>query len=285
MHTFAALRRERPSLVFAQNPSMILAFLVCLYSVMSGVPVIVDRHTTFLLSRKYRNTPRILLFKLLHRLTIKMATLTIVTNQFLADIVDDLGGRSFVLPDKLPDLTPTAKLSLKGEKKVLLISSCAKDEPIAEVLEAMRQLGEDRGTLYITGNSNKLERAIVDHAPENVIFTGFLPEQEFINHLFSVDCIMALTTSEYCMLCGCYEAVAAEKPLITSNKMVLRAYFSKAIFVETEAKAIAEGINLTFGNLETIQQEIASLKKLLSLEWEKNYEELERRLERLGKVS
>lgn len=282
-YTIATLIREKPSIVFAQNPSMNLAFLVCLYNLLSGVPVVIDRHTTFMLGRKYKNSPSVLLFKVLHRLTIKMATLTIVTNQFLADIVEGSGGRAFVLPDKLPDLNPTEILPLEGDKKILMISSCAKDEPIAEVLDAIRLIDDESITLYITGNSNKLDRNIVERAPKNVVFTGFLPEHNFINYLFSVDCIMALTTSEYCMLCGCYEAVAVKKPLITSNKIVLVEYFSKAIFVDDSPKSIANGINFTFSNIDNIRIDIDSLGSIISNDWENRYNEIEIYIKKLEK--
>lgn len=281
--TFIAIYTEKPTVIFAQNPSMILAFFVCVWSLVTGVPVVVDRHTTFLLSRKYRNTPRILLFKLLHRLTVRMATMTIVTNQFLAEIVEKLGGRAFVLPDKIPDLKSSTNLLLKGKQNILLISSCAKDEPIVEVLEAMRLISYDGITLYITGNNKKLEKAIIDNAPDNVIFTGFLPEQDFINYLFSVDCVMALTTAEYCMLCGCYEAVAAEKPLITSSKMVLQEYFNKAIFVDNTPSGIASGIQLAVTRMIGLQQDIVLLKSCLLQDWEEKYQRLEEQLHKFEK--
>ena len=40
------------------------------------------------------------------------------------------------------------------------------------------------------------------------------------------------------MLCGCYEAVAAES-LITSDKQVLRDYFNEAVFVRIILKVSA----------------------------------------------
>ncbi|OGR06961.1 MAG: hypothetical protein A2511_17240 [Deltaproteobacteria bacterium RIFOXYD12_FULL_50_9] len=209
--------------------------------------------------------------------------MTIVTNQFLAEIVEKLGGRAFVLPDKIPDLKSSTNLLLKGKQNILLISSCAKDEPIVEVLEAMRLISYDGITLYITGNNKKLEKAIIDNAPDNVIFTGFLPEQDFINYLFSVDCVMALTTAEYCMLCGCYEAVAAEKPLITSSKMVLQEYFNKAIFVDNTPSGIASGIQLAVTRMIGLQQDIVLLKSCLLQDWEEKYQRLEEQLHKFEK--
>ena len=60
--------------------------------------------------------------------------------------------------------------------------------------------------------------------------------------LFSVDAVMVLSTAIHTMLCGCYEALGAEKPLITSNQIVLREYFSGAVFVENTTIGISNGI-------------------------------------------
>jgi glycosyltransferase involved in cell wall biosynthesis len=273
--TCAILYKKKPGMLFVQNPSMFLATFACFYGKITSTFIIVDRHTTFLLTKKYRNTPRIILFKLLHRFTLKYADLTIVTNKFLADIVHSLGGRAFILPDKLPSLLATKNIPLQGEKNILLISSFGIDEPVEEVLAAMTSLENERITLYITGNCRKLGHAIRDKAPSNVVFTGFLSEQEFINYLFSVDVVMTLTTARYCLLCGCYEAIAAEKPLITSKMKELEDYFGGAFFVDNTKMDIAEGIKRVLSDLGQYQKQILGLKEKLNCSWAQQYDALE----------
>ena len=98
------------------------------------------------------------------------------------------------------------------------------NEPIEEVLTAMLSLQEQNVFLYVSGNYKKLSKSVRNRAPSNFIFTEYyLPDEALVSLLYSVDMAMALTTAYFCVLCGCYEAVAAEKPLITSNKNVLRA--------------------------------------------------------------
>lgn len=276
--TLTILRSSRPNILFVQNPSMILAAFACIYKFVSKTTLIVDRHTTFLLTRKYMNTPKIIIFKLLHRFTIRHADLTIVTNDFLANLVSKLKGRPFVLPDKLPELSHSKELPLKGKRNILLISSFGMDEPIKEALESMRHLKQKDIFLYITGNYRKLDHSIYKEAPENVVFTDYLAEQDFSDMLFSVDAVMVLTTAEHCMLCGCYESVSAGKPLITSNKKVLREYFTCAVFVDNTPKDIADGIERVFDKLDILRQNVLKVKQELICEWEKHYICLENKI-------
>ncbi len=260
LKTLKILKTTKPQICFVQNPSMILATIACVYGIMTRTKIVVDRHTTFLLSKSYRLNIKLLIFKLLHRFTIKYADLTIVTNDFLSGIVWQLGGRPFVLPDKLPEITSKTRVPLKGKINILMISSFGKDEPIENVLKAMEPFESQDVFLYISGNYKKLDIDVFNKSPSNVIFTGFIPDDEFVNMIFSVDAVMALTTSDYCMLCGCYEALSAEKPLITSNKDVLRDYFQGAIFVNDDNISISNGISLIINNLKKHQDEISMLK-------------------------
>jgi len=275
--TVLLITSKKPDVLFVQNPSMILAALACLCKLfIPKMMVVVDRHTTFMLNRVYPNTPSVVLFKLLHRFTIRFADLTIVTNDFLADCVKRFGGRAFVLPDMIPDLSMTGEVNLKGEKNIVLVSSFGNDEPMTEVLDAMKGLERNDITLYITGNYRKLPDAIIRAAPSNAIFTGFLKEEEFINTLFAADAIMVLTTADYTMLCGCYEAVAAGKPLITSDKQVLREYFEKAVFVTNSTDSIMRAIKQVIDNLDMYAAEMGLLKKNLTKKWAEQFAELEK---------
>ena len=261
---------QKPLVIFVQNPSMLLAALACLYGLVANRKVIVDRHTTFLLNRKKRDDLRIKIFKLLHKFTVRTASVTIVTNEYLASLVNNLGGNAVILPDILPSLKQKQKINLKRSKNLVLISSYGKDEPIKEVFEAMRIIKDKDVHLYITGNYKKLDQSVYTSAPQNVTFTGFLPEQEYQDLLFSSDIILALTNSEHCMLCGCYEAIAASIPLITSNMRDLRAYFTNAVFVDNSEKSIARGIIDTINNIQTCRKRIIQLKKQIESNWD-NY--------------
>jgi glycosyltransferase involved in cell wall biosynthesis len=213
----------------------------------------------------------------LHRYTLKSADLTIVTNQYLSSIVESLGGRALVLPDKLPDLHPKSSVKLEASISLLMISSFGQDEPIEEVIKACVQLeGVHDFTVYVTGNFRKAPADLIARAPSNMEFTGFLSEQAFVDMLYAVDGVLALTTSDYCMLCGCYEAVAANKPLVTSDKSVLREYFEGAVFVDSDADSIASGIAALLEDLPGANERTDAMHEEISGRWETQFSQLEK---------
>lgn len=269
---------KNPDIVFVQNPSMVLATLACFLKRFYNIKVIVDRHTTFRLNKPESKSFRVRIFNFLHRYTVRHADLTIITNNFLAKKVESIGGKSFVLPDKVPTFSKVEKVKLKGKHNFFFISSFSNDEPIEEVFAAMKELPEDM-VLYISGNYKKLAKEVLDTKPANVILTGFLSEQDFINMLGSVDGILVLTTSDYVMLCGCYEAVSVEKPLITSDKDVLKEYFKSAFFVDNKAKSIAASFKEIIKNPQKYSADMSASKKEIVSSWDQAYKNLESTLE------
>ncbi len=284
--TFSACFRKRPDILFVQNPSMILAVFACLLKFFLRFRLVVDRHSSFRVGKHYKigaDTDFFLklLDKLLNKVSIGCADLTIITNHFLANVVEGFGGRPFVLPDKIPDLSSTGEMELKGRQNVLLISSFDLDEPIEEIFKAMALLRSQDIYLYVTGNYKKLAPDLYHKRPENVICTGFLNEEDFVKMLFSADAIMALTTSDHTMLCSCYEAVSACQPLITSKKEVLVKYFVGARFVENTSKGIVSGIEDVLQNREKYIENITLLKTDLTGSWKINFDQLVSRLQKI----
>jgi glycosyltransferase involved in cell wall biosynthesis len=255
---------------------MILAALACLVRPFQRYFLVVDRHTTFRLNKPHSGSLRTNIFMWLHRYTLKNADLTIVTNQYLSSIVEGLGGRALVLPDKLPDLYPKSPVKLKSAVNLLMISSFGQDEPLEEVIKACVELERTHDfTVYVTGNFKKAPPELIARAPSNLQFTGFLSEQAFVDMLYSVDGVLALTTSDYCMLCGCYEAVAANKPLVTSDKSVLREYFEGALFVDSDANSIASGIAALLADLPGAEGRTNAMHEKISGRWEAQFSQLE----------
>ena len=268
--TLGAVLRRRPSVLFVQNPSMVLAALACAIGPLLRIPVVVDRHTTFLLGEDVRASLPRRVFWALHLFTLRRADLTIVTNAFLAGLVTEAGGHAVVLPDRLPTLRPTGRVPVKGTTSLLFPASYNRDEPIDAVLQACRAVPEAIH-LYITGNYRRHDSTLPERAPANVTFTGFLTEQEYVNLICSVDAVLALTTADACMLCGCYEALAAGKGLITSDKAVLRGYFDRAIFVQNTPESIAEGIRDFADDRDRHKADSRAMRADLSARWNELY--------------
>jgi glycosyltransferase involved in cell wall biosynthesis len=275
--TLLTFLKTKPNLLFAQNPSLLLAFFGVNYGKIFGIPVIIDSHNAGVLPFDGRR-------RLVNRIAIyiiKNSTLTIVTNDGLKNYVDQIGGRSFVLPDPIPSFDDLEfhypNLCLQGKYNVLFICSYAPDEPYQEVLKAAKGLKEGI-VIYMTGNS----KGKVDSKPENVVLTGYLPEHDYVRLLHAVDVVMDLTTRKDCLVCGAYEAVAAEKPVILSDTKTLRDHFYKgALYVDNTAADLVKKINYTITNLDKLKEEIKELKKERIESWSVRKRMFEKLLDKL----
>ena len=235
--TMNLLVRRRARVLLVQNPSLILATLAVLLRPMLGYRLIVDAHNEAV--EPFINRQRWV--KSLSRWVIRKADLTIVSNRQLAALVDGRGGRSFALPDPIP--TPPAALparTLDGAFNVVLIATHAPDEPIEQVFEAVR--GTDVN-LYVTGNPQRMAATLAARAPENVRFTGFLPDQDYWALLGSADGIIDLTLMEDCLVSGAYEALAVGTPmLLSNNRASVELFGGAAAFTDNTTADIRRGL-------------------------------------------
>lgn len=280
LKTVSIVLKEKPQHLFVQNPSMFLATLACIIGKFTSIKIIVDRHTTFRINKPHSGSFKIWLFMRLHYFTLRNADLTIITNSDLAILVKEAQGRPFILPDRLPRIQRSEKLRLKGKFSIVLVSSFAEDEPINETLQAIKLIEKMDFYLYISGNHLKYDKDLPKKTRnQHIIFTGYLPYQKYVDTLFAADIVMALTKSECCMLCGCYEAISAKKPLITSDKNVLISYFNKAYFVDNSPQGIANGIIEVTNNIEEYRKRSEEMYRELDCKWEDKYHKFEEIIE------
>ena len=279
--------RERPSIIFVQNPSMILATLAVAYGRCFRIPVIVDAHNAGI--EPLRRGPG--WQRVLTRFILRRAALTIVSNQALGDTVreEEPGAAPVaVLPDPIPELpAPKVKPALLGNKNVLFVCAWAIDEPYAEVIKAASLLPPTT-FVYITGKSGDKLTASGMQIPPNVVLTGYVDEESYIALVHTCDVILDLTTWEDCLLCGAYEAVSAERSVILSNTAALKAYFhAGALFTDNTHEDIAARIQEALARQEELTGRIRGLKEELIQRWQidkQSVEEAVRQLERPGGV-
>jgi glycosyltransferase involved in cell wall biosynthesis len=235
--TVTLLVRRRARVLLVQNPSLILAALAVVLRALLGYRLIVDAHNEAV--EPYVNRQRWV--KWLARWVIRKADLTIVSNRQLAALVDRCGGRSFTLPDPIPVLPaalPTR--ALDGPFNVVLIATHARDEPIAEIFDAVREMDVH---LYVTGNPRRMAPAVAARAPHNVRFTGFLSDGDYWALLRSADAIIDLTLMDDCLVSGAYEALAVGKPMLLSNNRASVELFSgAAAFTDNTPSDIRRGL-------------------------------------------
>ena len=238
--TIFLLFRERPSVVVGQNPSIILTILLLGLRPILGFKVVIDAHFGGVdASNGSMASQRVLNW------CNRTAELVIVTNENHAQFIRGLKGNAFICPDPLPDLAKFSGLVEIIHKKVFLICSYDIDEPFQEVFKAAEILVSKGFRFSVSGNYRKAGISPLDYRHVNLL--GFVTEEEFYMHLFSSELVVDLTNNEDCLVCGAYEALAAEKPLILSKKRVLLEYFTGGtVFTENQATQIAEAVQKAY---------------------------------------
>jgi len=223
MRTLAILVREQPRLVFVQNPPIFAAMVVYVYAKLWRARYVIDSHTGALLAPWWKWSLPI------HAFLSRRAITTIVTNQHLQALVDSWNAKSLVISD-IPTAFPQGKsFSLAGEFNIAVINSFSPDEPLEEVLEAAANLPKVQ--FYVTGNPIRAKKSLFQNSPDNVEFTGFLPDEKYFSLLRAVQAVMTLTTDNHTMQRGACEAVWLGKPIITSDWPILKEYLIKAQFM------------------------------------------------------
>ena len=270
--TLIILIRERPRIIFVQNPPIFAVLIVYLYARLGKAKYIIDSHTGALLAPWWKwSLP-------LHAFLSRRAITTIVTNKHLEAIVKEWQANTFIIAD-IPTTFPQGKAyHVNGKFNVAVINTFSPDEPIGQVLETAASLPDVE--FYITGDPIRAKKTFLQNHPANVQFTGFLPDQEYIGLLRTVQAIVVLTTDNHTMQRGACEAVSLGKPIITSDWPVLRSYFDKGtIHVDNSSQSIREGILKMQEKRENLQKEILLLQQERRLEWDEKYTALTKLIE------
>jgi len=270
--TLKILKKERPRIIICQSPPIACAFIAMVYrhlfAWMSKPKVIIDLHTGAI-SRPWS--------KNLSTLIMKQASANIVTNkEFQNDVIQNYHIKPLVLEDPIPDFTDILlfaknqegyKIVQKAFFNVAVISSFAYDEPLKAVFDAALQL--PNVYFYITGDKKTADQKLLTKKSDNIIITGFLDYNTYVDLLQKVDVIMDLTTESISIVSGGYEAVALEQPLILTNWIPLKRYFNKGtICISNTSDEIRKAIMVAMTKKEELSKEMHQLKIERTKEWE-----------------
>lgn len=276
--TVLAVFINKPDLLVVQNPSIVLAFLAMIYHKLTKLPLAIDSHNSGVYPTKNKQG----ILNKLAKIIIKNSSLTIVTNMALSRYVENVGGRSIIIPDPIPQFQfSKTTIYLQGVYNVLFICTWAEDEPYDEVIKAAQCLSKHNIHLYITGNSNGKEKEYFPLA-ENITLTGFMDENEYLSMLHSCDLVIDLTIREDCLVCGAYESISAEKPLLLSDTSALRGYFGDAaVYTINQADHIAKAVLNAKKNQQHLENRVKEAKLKLLKNWEQDLYNLNSQLENL----
>lgn len=252
--TWFRLLRERPRVVLVAAPPIFAVLGVWLYCVLFRARFVIDAHTgVFDDARWTWMLP-------LTRFLARRAAGCVVTNEHLAARVREWGANVVVIGDVPVEFVETAPAGLGEGFHIVVINSFSVDEPLAELVEAASRLPEVQ--FHVTGNPKSARIPLPTHLPANLRFTGWLSDEGYAGLLRAADAVVCLTTHDHTMQRGAYEAMALEKPLVTSDWELLRNTFSRGtLHVANEGAAIAEGIRQAVERRASLAAEMRQLRR------------------------
>jgi glycosyltransferase involved in cell wall biosynthesis len=143
---------------------------------------------------------------------------------------------------------------------ILVVSNVSYDEPIEEILKAAKHLPECQ--FYVSGNYPQKRPEVIRQAPDNVHFTGYLPDDEFYGLMKAVHVVLGLTTEDHTLQSSANEALWLGKPIITSNWPLLRSCFNRGtVHIENTSQEIIQAVQEIAGALPSYQEGILELQK------------------------
>jgi len=96
--------------------------------------------------------------------------------------------------------------------------------------------------VLVTGDPAEAPARLVESAPANVSFVGFLDTAAYRREVERADLVVALTTEPGSVMRAAYEAVYAERPLVVSDWPLLRELFPAAVHARNEAESLAAAV-------------------------------------------
>jgi glycosyltransferase involved in cell wall biosynthesis len=244
--------------VFAQNPSIVLTYLLILLKYPFKYTFASDAHYAGVMAPDGNR----LLQKALD-LCNRYADFVIVTNEDHGRYVEKVGGCALVCEDPLPDINGYAKAGSEQSKKVFFICSFDIDEPYVDAFQAAKVLQAEGYVFWVSGNFNKV--GIQPAEWSHIQFLGYIPEAEFYTYFAQSQIVVDLTSQENCLVCGAYEAMALDKPLVTSKTLALQKYFTGGtVFVDHKPESIADGVRLAYEKRDELKLQIKNWKKQIA---------------------
>lgn len=266
-----ALWRLRTTTVIVQSPSVLLAFMAVAVAPILRLRVSIDAHNEAIQPFAHDSA----FMRWLLRVTITRAERVIVTNEELASVVAEQGGRPFVLPDAIPvppSCSPAGRHD--GLPVVLVVCTYAADEPLDVFVDTAKRL---RGVteVRLTGRPTRRALEALGDAPENLRVLGFLAEPDYWAELRNAEVIVDLTLKSNCLVCGAYEAIAVNKSPVLSDDVSNRRLFGEvASFAHNSAESLTGVILDRLALPDTCWESISGFRSRYMEDWRRKLSEL-----------
>jgi len=258
--TLRILFRERSATVFVMTPPVFACVPAWVYCKITGASFVIDAHTGAFLDPRWKRA----LF--VHRWFSRAAIATLVTNEYMRNIVKTWHAEAIVVRDVPVRFAEPALTKLEGACNMTLVSTFTRDEPIEMFFKAAKELPDI--SFHVTGNYRRADQRVLALKPENVRLTGFLADSDYVGLLLASDAVMSLTTLDHTMQRGAYEAVYLGRPVITSDFDLLKRHFYKgAVHVGNSVDSIVAGVHAMCENRTRLRSEVEELRKERLQDW------------------
>lgn len=280
--TYRRLQKLRPEIIFVQNPPITAVLTVYLYARLNGARYIIDTHTAGFLDRKWA------FFHPLHRFLARRALWNTVHNYKNLEYLERWNiphrsvlqfynpTRAEVLPHGIK-LFPRleAKLEKNFALKIFMVNRFADDDAWRAVVRTARTMPE--AVFFLTGSLRKVPRKIRQKLPANVVLTGYLRHDHFMQLMDRCDVVLALTKRRDTVLWSIREILALRKPFVTSHSDVIQHYFpSVALFSHHTPEDLSRNIRLAWEKRADIHNEMDRFLAADTIRWKNDILELER---------
>lgn len=272
--TIYILASEKPDVVWMQLPPTFMIFVGIAYKRLRrrSVFLVGDFHNSAL-RPKWFNFPFVR--SALNKIDALIAHNEQVKTELISKGISETN--VFVLEDmpfsySVGDIEPV-------KNTVLFPCSFDVDEPLDVVLHAAKKLPHI--TFNITGNHDgKISCDVINSAPANVVFTGYLTKKAYDDLFLSSSVILGLTTRDNVQLSVSNEALSADKPMVLSDTTTLRNLFGDAaIFVESlNARSISMGCAYAVEHTQELHVKTKILKSERKDRWKHQAEKVKSKI-------
>ncbi len=205
----------RPRIVFVQLPQGPLLYVAAKMKEKLGYTLVADVHTAFIVYDGWKGWVLNWPFKKY----LDKVDLVLVHNEPMLNLLStQLRERAMVLYDPMP--YSGAGIETSFGDYFVFPASWHEDEPIEFILDEYIKSGTSY-KIIITGRPKNKKVVRKYSANSKVVFSGYLPDRQYLDLLAKARCIIAATTREYTMLSAAWEALALNKPLAVSKTKTL----------------------------------------------------------------
>jgi glycosyltransferase involved in cell wall biosynthesis len=263
IRTIAYLVRSRPQSIIVTSPPVFPGLIALAYCKISGAPLVLDTHPASLGLKGDRLTR---LLMPVQAFVSRRAVLNMVTVPSLVGTIESWKGRALIVHEPPPRTAPTRPRGLPPRPRVLFVTIFASDEPVGTFMRAATLLGGV--DLYVTGDLRKRPPEIAEIAPPNVIFTGFLDDEQYYEAIESANVVISLTMRAEAVSRVGYEAVYLLRPLVISDTPAARDAFPHATLVDGTPEGIAQGVRTVLQTYDGLGAGLEAARECQQKRWD-----------------